>query len=248
MKVRGCLARLLYVFVLCVVFIASSYFWLGFFIRGKSIPTPNLMGKSIAAARALASDVGLALIVDPTKSRNSPQIAVGNVAWQNRTPGNLIKRGSRLYVGQSLGPLILSVPDLSGQSPRTALLRFSQRNLRLGSVTYFDAAGAGIVAEDPPKGTVVSGQTAVSLLVALPPNPPAFVMPDLIDEAVDLIKPVLETNRLTITNVKYEAYPGIADGIIIRQFPLPGAPVTPRDPITLVVSKEDQSNIVEPAP
>jgi beta-lactam-binding protein with PASTA domain len=48
--------------------------------------------------------------------------------------------------------------------------------------------------------------------------------------------------------VKFEAYPGIRDGIIIRQFPLRGAPVSARDPITIVVSRQEESAIVEQPP
>ena len=89
----------------------------------------------------------------------------------------------------------------------------------------------------------------VSLLVALPSPPPQYVMPDLIDQPLDSVRPSLERHGLTISTVKFEAYPGIADGIIIRQFPLRGAPVSARDPITVVVSKQEEGGIIEgPAP
>jgi hypothetical protein len=45
--------------------------------------------------------------------------------------------------------------------------------------------------------------------------------------------------------VKFESYPGIADGIIIRQFPLRGAPVSGHDPITVVVSRQEEGGIIE---
>ena len=48
--------------------------------------------------------------------------------------------------------------------------------------------------------------------------------------------------------VKFEAYPGIADGIIIRQYPLRGAPVSSRDPISVVVSRQEETSIIEGAP
>lgn len=242
---RGCLDSIIYAGILAVAFAASTYFWFSFFIRGKSVQTPSLVGKSIPQAKALASDLGLILIVDNTKDRNADKIPVGYVAWQNRSEGSLMKRGSRLHVGQSLGPLVLNVPDLSGQSTRTAMLRFTQRNLKLGNLTYIDHPGAGgIVAEDPPAGTVVDAQTPVSLLVGFPAAPPSYVMPDLIDRALDDVRPVLESRNLIVSNVKFETYPGIRDGIIIRQFPLQGAPVRQQDPITLVVSKQEESTII----
>jgi beta-lactam-binding protein with PASTA domain len=48
--------------------------------------------------------------------------------------------------------------------------------------------------------------------------------------------------------VKFEEYPGIRDGIIIRQFPVRGASVSARDAITVVVSKQEVSSIIEQSP
>ena len=61
----------------------------------------------------------------------------------------------------------------------------------------------------------------------------------------DSVRPVLEGRGLSVSNVKFESYPGIADGIIIRQFPLRGAPVSGRDAITVVVSRQEEGAIIE---
>lgn len=154
-----------------------------------------------------------------------------------------------MIVGQSLGPLVLQVPDLDGETPRTALLRFSQRNLKLGNISYVPRSGrGGIIAEDPAKGTVVDASTSVSLLVAYAPPPPAYVMPDLIDQPYEAVNNIFQAYGLSISNVRYEAYPGIRDGVIIRQYPLSGAPVSGRDAITVVVSRQDQTDILENVP
>lgn len=236
----GCLTRILYLGVLLALFGGSSYLWFTIFVRGKSVATPNLIGRDLARARGISADRGIEILVDNSRDRNHDKVAVGAVVWQNRDPGALIKRGSRIYVGQSLGPLILQVPSLLGQSARTALLRFSQRNLKLGAVSYAAVPNSnGIIITDPPEGTVVAAETAVSLLLAYPPPPMALIMPDLIDRNLAEVRPVLEGQGLQVSNVKFEPYPGIADGVIIRQYPLQGSPVTRRDPISLVVTKSD---------
>jgi beta-lactam-binding protein with PASTA domain len=126
------------------------------------------------------------------------------------------------------------------------MLRLGQQNLKLGNLTYADMSGpAGVQAADPPRGTVVAAQTPVSLLVAVPPVPATYVMPDLIDQPIDEVRLTLEARGLTIGTVKFEAYPGIRDGIIIRQYPLRGAPVSGRDPITVVVSRQEETSIIE---
>ncbi len=246
----GCLGNIIFAAVVVLAFGFSTYVWFAFFVRGKSVSTPNLIGKSVTDAKAICSDLGIVLDVDAQHRRNSDRIAAGNIAWQNRTPGttSLIKRGTRIKVELSSGPLVLRVPDFAGERAGTAVLRLGQQNLKPGNMSYVDALQQGVLAADPPKNTVVSAQTPVSLLVGAAPPPPPFVMPDLIDHPLDQVRPYLESHGLIVSTVKFEAYPGIRDGIIIRQFPLRGAPVSARDPITVVVSRQEATAIVEQPP
>jgi beta-lactam-binding protein with PASTA domain len=249
---RGCLDNLVFGVLLLLAFGGSTYFWFTFFVKGRSLPTPNLIGRSVAEARAIAQDLGVELEVREDQRRNSDKVPVGYVVWQNRTPGttSLIKRGSQIQVELSAGPLVLHVPDLTAQSPGTAMLRLGQQNLRMGDVSYVASSGKGVLAADPPNGTVVAPQSNVALLVAVPSAPAPYVMPDLIDHRLDLVRPALESRGLTVATVKYETYPGIADGIIIRQYPLRGAPVSSRDPISLVVTRQEETQVIgaPPAP
>lgn len=247
---RGCLDNLVFGALLLLAFGGSTYFWFTFFVKGRSLPTPNLIGKSVAQARAITQDLGVELQVDNSHRRNSDKVPVNHVVWQNRTPGatSFIKRGSTIRVELSAGPLVLRVPDLAGSTAGTGMLRLGQQNLKLGNLTYVGTIAKGVMAADPPKGTVVAPQTEVSLLVATPPPPQQYVMPDLIDRPLERVRPALEAKGLTVSTVKYEAYPGIADGIIIRQYPLRGAPVSSRDPISVVVSRQEETSIIEGVP
>jgi len=244
---RGCLDSIVFGVLLLLAFGGSTYFWFTFFVKGRSLPTPNLIGRSTAQARAIASDLGVELVVDEEHRRNSDTVPIGNVVWQNRTPGatSFIKRGSTIRVELSAGPLVLRVPDFAGSTAGTGMLRLGQLNLKLGSLTYVPTVATGVLAADPPNGTVVVPQSDVSLLVAVPPMPAQYVMPDLIDRPLDQVRPALESRGLTVSTVKFEAYPGIADGIIIRQYPLRGAPVSSRDPISVVVSRQEETSIIE---
>lgn len=239
---RGCFETLLFSVLLLAVFGGSTYFSFTYFVKGRSLPTPNLIGRSVNDARKIAQDLGVDLEVDETARRNSDTVPVGHIVWQNRTPGaaSFIKRGSAIRVELSAGPLVLKVPDLDGESAGTAVLRLGQQNLKPGAMSYVPAAPPGILAADPPKGTVVAPQTEISLLIGVEPPAPQYVMPDLIDRPLEQIRPGLEARGLTVSTVKFEAYPGIANGIIIRQYPLRGAPVSHRDPISVVVSRQEE--------
>ncbi|HYH09367.1 MAG TPA: PASTA domain-containing protein [Thermoanaerobaculia bacterium] len=243
---RGCLNNVFFGALLLIIFGSSTYFSFTFFVKGRSLPTPNLIGRTIADARRVTQDLGVELEVKEG-TRNSDRVPVGHIVWQNRTPGatSFIKRGSRISVELSAGPLVLRVPDFAGVTPGTGMLRLGQQNLKLGNLSYVPTSGGGILAADPPKGTVVAPQTGVSLLVAVPPEGPEYVMPDLIDRPLEQVRPSLEARGLNVATVKYEAYPGIADGIIIRQYPLRGAPVSTRDAISVVVSRQEEVGFVE---
>ena len=244
---RGCLQNTLLAVLLFGLFGASTYFWFTFFVKGRSLPTPNLIGRSVAEARRITSDLGIDLTIDTTHRRNSDRVPMGHIVWQNRNPGatSFIKRGSSIRVELSAGPLVLRIPDLAGETAGTGMLRLGQQNLKLANFAYVESDEKGILAAEPPKGTVVGPQSPVSLLVAVPPAPPRFVMPDLIDRNVDAIRSLLEERRLHVATVKYESYPGIPDGTIIRQYPLHGSPVSSRDAISLVVSRQEESSIIE---
>lgn len=247
---RGCLQHAVFGAFLLLVFGSSTYFWFTFFVKGRSLPTPNLIGRTVGDARKITQDLGVELVVDEQNRRNDDKVAVGNIVWQNRTPGatSFIKRGSTMRVELSAGPLVLRVPDLTGASAGTAILRLGQQNLKQGNVTYIGSAAMGVLEADPPKTTVVAPQSSISLLVGVAPPPLEYVMPDLIDRSLEHVRPALESRGLHVSTVKYEAYPGIADGIIIRQYPLRGAAVSTQDAISLVVSRQEEVGFTAPAP
>ncbi|HVR42772.1 MAG TPA: PASTA domain-containing protein [Thermoanaerobaculia bacterium] len=247
MRARGCLNNAIFIGLLAFCFGASAFFWFTFFVRGKSVPMPALIGRSMAEARAIASDSGLLLEVDSARERHSDRVPREAIVWQNHSPGTLVKRGARILVAPSLGPLILRVPPLDGQSARAAQLQFGQLNLSPGYIAHLPRPGQeGVVAADPPEGTVVAGQTSVSLLAGIEPPPPRWVMPDLIERELDATRAFLERRGLRIAQVRYEPYPGLPDGRIIRQYPLAGAPVSSRDAISLVVSRQQQEGFEQP--
>jgi beta-lactam-binding protein with PASTA domain len=247
---RGCLSHVLFGALLVLIFGSSTYFWFTYFVKGRSLPTPNLIGRSVSDARRMTQDLGVDLQVDETHRRNDDKVPVGHIVWQNRTPGatSFIKRGSMLRVELSAGPLVLRVPDLDGASAGTAILRLGQQNLKPANVTYIGSDAGGVLAADPPKQTVVAPQSGVSLLIGVQPQPREYVMPDLIDRPLELVRPALESRGLHVATVKFEAYPGIADGIIIRQYPLRGAPVNTNDPISIVVSRQEEGGFAPVPP
>lgn len=237
------LGHLAFVGLLFVAMGASAYFTFRLFVRGESVVTPAVTGRSLAEARAMASDLGVEYVVDESRARYSDQIPADHVVWQSRPAGSSIKRGSRLMVGRSLGPIVATVPDVTGATARAALMELNDRNLTLRHVSAIDRREPGVLATVPPAGRPVRRETEVSILVSTGELRQRFVMPDLIDRNADRVRRTLELAGFEVAPFRYESYPGIEDGTVIRQAPTPGYPVSLDDIITLTISKDDPDSI-----
>jgi beta-lactam-binding protein with PASTA domain len=99
-----------------------------------------------------------------------------------------------------------------------------------------DAVPGTVVHQAPAPGVAVAPATPVQVLVALAGSAPAFVMPDLVYRDYDEVRRFFEARGFHFGNVKFEPYPGVADGVILRQFPLAGHPVARADAVSLVVA------------
>ncbi|MES1211049.1 MAG: PASTA domain-containing protein, partial [Acidobacteriota bacterium] len=66
-----------------------------------------------------------------------------------------------------------------------------------------------------------------------------FIMPDLIYRDYEGVRPLFEQRGFHFGSVKFERYEGVAAGTILRQFPLPGHPVTRDEAVSVVVATAD---------
>jgi beta-lactam-binding protein with PASTA domain len=102
---------------------------------------------------------------------------------------------------------------------------------------YSTTLGTGsVVATDPGPGAAIPPSTPVNVLLALSVPGERYVMPDLVYRDYENVRPAFEHQGFRFGSVKYERYEGVAAGVILRQFPLPGHPITKQDNISLVVA------------
>ena len=79
--------------------------------------------------------------------------------------------------------------------------------------------------------------SGASLLVSRGPGGASYVMPDLIGREVGEALAALQSAGLKVGDVRYRTYPGVEPGIVLRQAPPAGYPVSSRAALTLDVSK-----------
>ncbi|HEY3571683.1 MAG TPA: PASTA domain-containing protein, partial [Thermoanaerobaculia bacterium] len=109
----------------------------------------------------------------------------------------------------------------------------------LGALALHHEAPSSVIEQDPDPKASVPPATGVDLLLAMAVPVERYVMPDLVYRNYDQVRPYFEARGFKLGNVKFERYEGVAAGVILRQFPLPGHPVSREDAISLVVATAD---------
>jgi beta-lactam-binding protein with PASTA domain len=102
-------------------------------------------------------------------------------------------------------------------------------------ISHSGAPGA-VVGQQPSPEETVAPETAVDLLVAAPGSGEIYVMPDVVYRDYAEVRRFFERRGFRLGNIRFESYDGVAEGVILRQYPLAGHPVSRRDAIALVVA------------
>ena len=238
MGVLRFLGKLIFTGFLCAIFGLTAWFSFLYFLKGRSVSVPDLAGKRPDEARRILADKGLDFSLEPDLARYDEAVPAERVLSQNPRAGTPVKQGASVRVALSLGPRILAVPDLAGQTSRTASLQLDRLGLRLGTVTNLAVPGvAGVISQDPPAGQRANPGSSVSVLIARDPGAPRRLIPDLVGRDVDSARSELEAFGYRLGTIRNEGYEGVGDGRILRQYPLAGYPAPPGAVVTLTVSR-----------
>jgi serine/threonine-protein kinase len=202
--------------------------------RGRGdVPVPDLSNLTRAQAEAVLARGALKLSV--ASERFDAAVPRGFVVSQDPEPGRYVKAGRRVAVVVSLGEEFANIPELFGESLRSARLLLDRAGLKVGGVgrVITSEVGSGlIVATEPTFGAVVPRGTAVQLLVCATPEPEAYVMPDLMGRDAQAAQRDLEALGF---RVEVQG-PGSRFARIAAQEPPPGARVARGQNIRITVA------------
>lgn len=225
-----------------VLFVFSGYFAFNSFVRSGVTTVPELVGIAEADAEAVLSDSGLALRASEQGRRYDEEVPADHVLRQAPSAGSIVKRGSGVSVVISQGPERVDVPAVTGKALPAAQVELGAAGLALGGTAgVYSARGlpGTVVEQSPPAGSRVAKDASVDLLLCLDGRAETFLMPDLVYRDHERVKQYFERRGFRVGSVKFEAYEGIAPGVVLRQYPLPGHPLRKRDVISLVVATSE---------
>lgn len=165
------------------VALLSAFLSMRLAIHGREVEVPALTGLSIADASRLASHDSLNLRLE--NRFYSADVPAGRVLAQSPAPGSRVRRDWPVRITESLGAQHVSIPDLTGESERTATISIRRLSLDQGVVAHLPIAGDPdvVVAQTPMATSAGVTGPRVSLLVSDPAQPEpsqAYVMPSLV--------------------------------------------------------------------
>jgi beta-lactam-binding protein with PASTA domain len=165
-----------------IVALLSAFITMRLAIHGREVKVPNLTGLTPADASKQTRSLGLRLNLE--NRFYSPNTPPGHILAQSPAPGSTVRRQWTVRVTESLGAQQVAIPDLLGQSERTASINIRRLGLELGAIAHVAAPGEpGIVlAQTPLPNASGVDRPRVSLLLSDPveaESPQAFVMPSL---------------------------------------------------------------------
>lgn len=230
MSIRDRLYSLLRLFALFTVMVAvalaSAITTIRLTIHGHQAETPNLVGVSLDAAEKITSSMGLELKVEDKLYNN--QYPANQIISQVPPRGSRVKMGQHIHVLVSLGSPRVHVPELVGESVRTAQITAVQRGLTLGDVAevHWPAGDPDqVLAQDPPPTKAEVQSPAVNILVSLGEPPPAYMCPSFVGRLFSDTSKVLDKSGFKIGQITPIATEQVPAGTILTQIPLGGSKI-----------------------
>jgi len=188
--------------VLVVVALVSAVTAMRFAIHGQEVEVPALVG--LTPSDAGSSVAGLGLQIEVERQYYSPQIPEGRIMTQLPLPGAKVRRGWLVRVAESLGPQRVAIPDVTKQSERAAEWNIRRRGIDLASTAEMQLPGTAadqVLAQSPPANANQVAAPKTSLLVTVPADPPAYVMPSLLGQPLGSASRTLQDAGFRLGNV-----------------------------------------------
>lgn len=230
-----------------IVGIAAGYFLVLFLavfstvsllVKGDEISAPDLIGKPLQEAYAIAARRGVYL--KKVVGDFGPAFTPNSVVSQFPAPQTRVKERSvvKIFVASEVGQVV--VPPLEALSLKEGEDLLKKGRLKRGHAAFITAANAmpdSVVGQSPPAGSRVSEGSAVDLLISRGGESRSFIMPDLIGKEAGKVLVFFESRGLKISRIEEVPYFGLKPGIILKQFPSPGFEIGAKNLIGIQVSK-----------
>lgn len=229
---------ILYLLIAANFFFMSALVSFHITLRGETVTAPDLINITLDEAKKELAERKLSIVQTGIQLHQS--IEQGKIIFQEPTPGSRININKQVKVMLSAGREKVVVPRLIGENFQKINQILKESGLRKGKISHVHTpkyAAGRILAQHPAPLEEVALSSRIGLLVSQGEKEKKYLMPDLIGKhATETIAKLKELD-FQVDDIRYTYYPGLESGLIINQFPRPGARIQKRNRITLEVSK-----------
>jgi beta-lactam-binding protein with PASTA domain len=165
--------------------------------------------------------------------------ATGKVISQDPARGSSVAQGSSVNLVISLGPQMVTVPNLEGLTQDAATAAVTAANLTVGTITQQTSntvASGNVVSQDQPSGSSVAQGSPVNLVISS--GPEMVAVPNLEGLTQAAATTAITAAKLTVGTVTQQTSNTVATGKVISQEPASGGSVVQGSPVNLVISSE----------
>ncbi|MDR2395625.1 MAG: PASTA domain-containing protein [Endomicrobium sp.] len=206
----------------------------------KELEVPLLIGKSLYDSLDELSKIGFGLIKDGEEANQN--VPSGIILRQNPQAGILVREGKIIKVTISQGGEIVYVPNLVGQTIRSADITLKRSTLVMGEVERkFSAVMEKdyVISQDIKAGQKVDKDSVVNIIVSegLPPEG-TILMPNFVNLNIEEAKIWASANDVNL-DIKTENNEGIENNTIINQYPQPDTNISDARYVTLTISTNE---------
>jgi serine/threonine-protein kinase len=214
--------------VAVVVVISLVTWWVA---NGQYTSVPQVSGMTASTARTELQNLGFTVVVGPSQHSNS--VAAGDVVNTSPAIGSSVHRGATVTILESSGPLVISVPQVSGMQESAAKAALRHAGLIPGTVTSQTSAtvAVGIVISTSPPASTLWPQSKPVTLVVSSGQP----LPDFTGQMFSDAQAIAQQGGYQLQQVAAVGS-NAPQGTIVGQSPQPGSPVTPNEVVTVQVS------------
>jgi eukaryotic-like serine/threonine-protein kinase len=208
--------------------IALIFWWV---TAGQYVTVPAVRAMAVGTARTELQNLGFAVKLGPSRHDNA--IAPGDVIQTDPAIGASVGRGAVVTITPSAGPVMIDVPQVTGQSQAAAEAALRNVGLTPGTVTMAGSAtipAGTVISTNPVAGTSWPQPRPVGITVSAGPPLPNFVSQQLgaaqaaAAQGGYQIYPVPDPNSTQPPNT------------ITSQSPAAGTPITKGEVVTVHVS------------
>ncbi|MGD9159533.1 MAG: PASTA domain-containing protein, partial [Desulfobacteraceae bacterium] len=199
------------------------------------ITVPALTG--MVQADAESSIVAAGFVIGTITSQPSSTVPYGNVISQSPSAGVGVISGSAIDLVISSGPVLISVPEVTGMTQAEAETSIVSSGLVVGTVSMDNSSTVpvgSVINQNPAAGESVPENSSVNLVVSL--GPIIVIVPNLEGMSADNAEAAIISAGLTVGIITYENSDTVPEGMVISQIPANGENISEGTPVDITIS------------